>query len=79
MKSFVAMALLAFSGLLMADEKPVMESLPDTALANLTAKLGVAKNQVIGGVHNDNERWYIESVVFRLYIDEDTQDHELQC
>ena len=77
MKSFLAVVLLVFSGFLMADDNPVMESLPDSALANLTAKLGVAKNQVIGGIHNDNERWHIESVVFRLYIDEDTQDHEL--
>lgn len=77
MKAFVVMVLLAFSSWVSADEKPKIEALPDSALANLTAKLGAAKGHVIGGVHNDNDRWHVESVVFRLYIDEDTQDHEL--
>lgn len=77
MKALVAIVWLAFSGFVVADDKPVIEALPDTALANLTAKLGVAKDKVIGGVHNDNDRWYVKSVLFRLYIDDDTQDHEV--
>ncbi len=77
MKALVAIVLLAFSNFVMADDKQVIEALPDTALANLTAKMGVVRGDVIGGVHNDNEQWHVKSVVFRLYIDDDTQDHEL--